>query len=147
MVNKTKFTAGQKAILVSSVLKQSGILFPNTDKKDTTLHNQFAVTVSVDEQKGRTFLYYESHKDYMAGKEEMADKDMKYAFRSIIEDAISGQMDFDDFCSEYGYDEDSRRAERVWNECKKSLNKVESMGISGDELYEIINQLSEQGIE
>lgn len=36
---------------------------------------------------------------------------------SLILDASLGEYSFEDFCSEMGYDEDSRRAERTWKAC------------------------------
>ncbi|VVB60571.1 Uncharacterised protein [uncultured archaeon] len=56
-------------------------------------------------------------------------------------------MDFKEFCGEFGYDNDSRRAEKIHKECKKSLNKVEDLGFFESELTDILNELQEQGIE
>lgn len=36
---------------------------------------------------------------------------------SLAMDAQSGQESFSDFCSNYGYDEDSRKAEETWRAC------------------------------
>jgi hypothetical protein len=40
----------------------------------------------------------------------------------LLSDATCGDESFEDFCSDMGYDEDSRRAERVYRHCKK-INK------------------------
>lgn len=36
---------------------------------------------------------------------------------SLLSDADSGEYDFEGFCAEYGYDEDSRRAYASWQAC------------------------------
>jgi hypothetical protein len=43
----------------------------------------------------------------------------------LISDARSGEESFEDFCSELGYDSDSRQAERIWRTCRKVAPKVE----------------------
>lgn len=68
--------------------------------------------------------------------------DVLNAFRCFVDDALSGDMDFSEFCSEFGYDEDSRRAEKkTWKACKRSTAKLERI-YSGD-LYDLINDLEE----
>lgn len=49
-----------------------------------------------------------------------------------------GIESFEDFCNEYGYDYDSRRAERIFKAYKKEVANVERLfGDVMDELYEI----------
>jgi hypothetical protein len=47
----------------------------------------------------------------------------------LLSDALlaNGCRDFSDFCCELGYDPDSRRAEQVYNACKKLAPKVENL--------------------
>lgn len=35
----------------------------------------------------------------------------------LCSDSRAGEMHFHDFCSEFGYDEDSRKAETIWRAC------------------------------
>lgn len=35
----------------------------------------------------------------------------------LTSDAYAGEQTFADFCADYGYDEDSRNAERTWRAC------------------------------
>lgn len=42
----------------------------------------------------------------------------------LCSDARAGELDFDDFCSEFGYDSDSRKAERIWQACKDACIKA-----------------------
>jgi hypothetical protein len=67
--------------------------------------------------------------------------DILNAFYCFISDAISGTYTFEEFCSEFGYDEDSRRAEKIWKECKKSYGKLISI-FDGD-IYDLANELQE----
>ncbi len=45
----------------------------------------------------------------------------------------AGPDSFEDFCREYGYDEDSRTAERTFNACQKQKSELESF--LGAELF------------
>ena len=40
-------------------------------------------------------------------------------------DAVAGMNDFSDFCSELGYDEGSRRAEKIYKACQKATAKLQ----------------------
>ena len=42
----------------------------------------------------------------------------------LVNDAISGEMSFNDFCSEFGYDMDSRSAKKTWRNCVKMAPKM-----------------------
>lgn len=67
--------------------------------------------------------------------------DLMNAFRCFVDDALAGSMSFHEFCADFGYDEDSRRAEKVWNACKRSTAKLTRI-YDGD-LYDLINDLEE----
>ena len=146
-----KIELGMKRFVLYGKLKETGVPFPNKDKEDKTLHNHFELEVHrMNDGKlaiRRKFDWYDSYQNFKTGKVEMTEENMKYAFRSVIEDAIGGTMKFEDFCSEYGYDKDSRRAERIHNECKAQLKKVVELGFHHADLYDVVNQFSELGIE
>ena len=76
-------------LTVSSRLKNIGVKFPNTEKTDRTLHNEFAMTLHANTKK-HSFNYYDSHRAFEEGKIELTDNDMLYAARSIFDDAASG---------------------------------------------------------
>ena len=66
------------------------------------------------------------------------------AFYCFVSDALSGTYSFSEFCGEFGYDEDSRKAEQTWKACQRSLKKFERVsGYGLDEMYDFINELSE----
>ena len=73
-----------------------------------------------------------------------SDYDLLNAFYCFVSDALIGTYSFEDFCRNFGHDEDSRRAEKTWKACKKSLGKFERVSeLSTDEIYDFINELSE----
>lgn len=67
--------------------------------------------------------------------------DVLNAFRCFVDDAICGEMAFEDFCFELGYDADSRQSEKTWKACKKSTEKLTR--IYGGNLYDLINSLED----
>lgn len=54
---------------------------------------------------------------------------------SLCIDANCGEMSFEDFCSELGYDEDSRSAEATWKACVKTAPRVRKL--LGDRYEEV----------
>ncbi len=52
----------------------------------------------------------------------------------IISDARAGEQTFEEFCSEFGCDNDSRKAERTWGACSAMAPKVRRL--LGDDLDE-----------
>ncbi len=154
-----RLTLAGNDLNINSKLTASGVKFPNADEKDGTKHNRFAITIDrmvedllyhSDEKMvsaTKTFSYYGSQADYEAHKTDLTEEELKQALRCIIEDANSGTMDFKEFCSEFGYDTDSRRAEKIYNACKNSLMKVRDLGFFDSELIDALNELQEQGIE
>ena len=66
------------------------------------------------------------------------------AFYCFVSDAVSGLDSFYDFCRNFGYDEDSRSAEKTWKACKKLLEKFKRVSeFSTDEIYNFLNELCE----
>ncbi len=43
---------------------------------------------------------------------------------SLLIDARAGELSFEDFCGELGYDQDSRRAEQIWKACNRVAPRV-----------------------
>lgn len=70
--------------------------------------------------------------------------DLLNAFYCFVSEALSGLETFEGFCSEFGYDTDSRTAERIWKACKSSAAKLERIAV-GVDLYDLCNELSEVG--
>ena len=133
-----------KEFNLKSKLVSEGVKFPNSE--DETLHNQFKISVKVDGMT-KKFNFYGSMSDYEAGKKDLTEEGLKDAFRCLIDDGNAGDMSFEDFCSEFGYDTDSRKAEKIHKECGEILDKLLDLGLLESELPDILNELSEQGVE
>ena len=101
--------------------------------------NNHLVTVTNNDNKQRcTFEFWAS----IMRPELDSEYDVLNAFYCFVGDAISGKMDFEEFCSEFGYDNDSRTAERTWKACKRAAAKLERI-YDGD-IYDLANELGDQ---
>lgn len=70
--------------------------------------------------------------------------DLIDAFRCFCDDAVCGSYSFEDFCSDLGYDTDSRKAEKTWKTCKRSFDKFLNLtNYSVDMLYGLMENLNE----
>ncbi len=76
-------------------------------------------------------------------------KEARKAYKPTITDVVSslamdcGVLDcgcFEDWCSEYGYDTDSRKAERIYNQCKD--NTLQMLQVFGTDTLNQIRELS-----
>lgn len=66
------------------------------------------------------------------------------AFYCFVSDACNGLYSFSEFCSEFGYDEDSRSAERIYKACQRSYNSFARVsGLDDSDMYDFINELQE----
>jgi hypothetical protein len=50
---------------------------------------------------------------------------LRFAVACFLFDAAAGRLSFEDFCSDYGYNEDSRKAFAKWKECKNATKKAD----------------------
>lgn len=132
-----------KKLEVSAKLHAEGVNFPN-DTNSNKYHNQFKVTVKNTDTKTRvSFDFYGSQNDYQNGVLELGQSDLKHALYSFISDSQAGTMEFEEFCNEFGYNEDSRRAEKIHKACIKSFEKLEKLDISESEMYDYLNELND----
>lgn len=67
--------------------------------------------------------------------------DILNAFYCFVSDAVSGNYSFEQFCSEFGYDTDSRQAEKIYRKCIKQYDRLSKI-FDGD-IYEFANELQE----
>lgn len=71
--------------------------------------------------------------------------DLLNAFYCFVSDALAGVDSFENFCSEFGYDTDSRNAEKIWKACKRSTDKFFNLtNYSLDMVYDFINELQDK---
>lgn len=109
---------------------------------DESNYNHNRVTVwDIETRKRTSFDFWGS----IANPELESEYDTLNAFYCFVSDALSGAETFPDFCREFGYDDDSRKARKAWNACRRSLAKLRRVsGYSDDEIYSLINELSEK---
>jgi hypothetical protein len=55
---------------------------------------------------------------------------------SILSDAQAGEESFEDFCGNFGYDTDSRKAERLYRACQRTNKAVRR--VFGDDFERFI---------
>ena len=142
---KVEFKINGKKLIIKSKWAGERTGFPY-DNNDTYKHNIFNITISNGKIR-RQFKFYDSCQNYLNGKTELSEEDTFFAFRCILEDGIFGSYGFDDFCSELGYSNDSIRALKIYKACKRTLKKLNELGIDEDDIYISLNKLSERGIE
>ena len=100
-------------------------------------YNNHRVTVT---NNGKKYSF-----EYWASIAETKIKDEQgnvFAFYCSLSDGISAMDSFEDFCREFGYDTDSRNAERIYKSCVKTLNKLER--VFDCDLYDLINEIQER---
>jgi len=85
------------------------------------------------------FNYFGSINAYENGKDWLTFEDLRSVLHCVVSDAISGLMTFDDFCTEFGYSNDSIKARGVYRECRKSYSKLVKLGLSEKDMYEILD--------
>ena len=109
-----------------------------TDTKNQNYNNHKITVVNTETKKRTSFEFWGS----IANPEIQTEEELLSAFYCFLSDGISAKDTFENFCGKFGYDEDSRKAEKIYNACKNSLKKLERL-YDGD-LYELINTLQEE---
>lgn len=97
--------------------------------------------------KGNTtrFFFHGSINDYQNGKMYYTKKEFPFLLYCFVSDAHSGQESFDNFCDNFGYDNDSRKAEKIFKLCEKSTEKAYKLGIETDQDFcDLLNELNEK---
>ena len=72
------------------------------------------------------------------------ESDVLNAFYCFVSDAVAGSGDFETFCDEYGYNNDSIKALKTFRACERSNRKFSRVsGFSLDEMYSFLDELCE----
>lgn len=83
----------------------------------------FTVTLMRGSEKspGKPYAYARMSVPYSQGSAWTTDPTAADVLDSLASDAfgVDNARDFSDWCADYGYDTDSRAAERTWNQCKR----------------------------
>lgn len=117
---------------VSATLEAQGVPFPNS--KDKMLHNEFIVNVWLGGHK-TSFVFFDSNKNYTDNVIKLSD--LKDALLCFVGDSQLGSLGFKEFCDELGYD-----TYGVYKACAHAYAKLSGLGISDDQMYELLNELN-----
>lgn len=129
---KTTLNLSIGSIILSSV-------FLNNKKWDANdnNYNNHKITVSFNGKK-LSFDFWNS----LSEGEIKTEDSLIGALDCFLSDSNAGEQSFEDFCSEFGYDEDSRKAEKIHNSCIKSFDKFNR--VFDCDLYDLSDELREK---
>jgi hypothetical protein len=99
-------------------------------------NNHMVKVTNRDTQQSITFEFWAS----ISNPKLKTEYDILNAFHCFVSDTIAGSYTFEEFCSEFGYNSDSRQAEKIYRKCKKQLEKLKKI-YDGD-IYELENELA-----
>lgn len=122
---KTTFNyQGINTVLTASFIGTSS----NVWEGDKHPHNQFRVTISNANGRGWC-IYTDSYNNYLQGITELDEDEMKNALSCFLSDGscYSSCRDFSDFCASFGYDEDSRKAFKIYKACQHHHEKAQEL--------------------
>lgn len=120
------------------VVKVSSQLVDQVKSESVAGANVFKFKFTVSTEAGRTsFDFFGSVNDWNKNKRST---DAKFAVYCFLSDALAGENSFEDFCSEFGYDTDSRKAEKIYKACEKSAEKAKRIF---SDLYQAIEFFQE----
>ena len=105
------------------------------DKKNPNYHNN-SVKVTHN-KKSFSFDFWGS----IMNPEISNDQENVFAFYCALSDGLGAKDSFENFCGEFGYDSDSRNAERIYRACEKTLKKLER--VFDCDLCDLINEIQE----
>jgi hypothetical protein len=80
--------------------------------------------------------------DWRNGKEELDESDYMNALNCVLSDSYAAQGSFKDFCSEFGYSDDSINALKTYKACKRNAERLNKL-FSGLDLLSVQNELEE----
>lgn len=127
-------------VIMSSRLVDGDYQFNDYDSKSNH-HYRFEIRVSYN-GKRCYFRYATSYNDWRNGKETLDESDYMNALNCVLSDSYAAQDTFKDFCSEFGYSDDSIKALKTYKECKRNAERVNKL-FGGLDLLSIQNELEE----
>lgn len=133
------FTSGEssKATFKNFEIKASYKGNKKWDCDGNNFNNHMITVKNIDTDQKITFEYWAS----IANPELKKEYDILNAFYCFVSDAVGADGTFENFCSEFGYDSDSRAAEKIYKKCIKQLEKLKKI-YDGD-IFILANELSE----
>lgn len=133
-----KFSFGN--VVMSSRLVDGDYQF-SVDESRFNHHYRFEIRMSYNGERCY-FRYATSYMDWRNGKEELDESDYMNALNCVLSDSYAAQGSFKDFCSEFGYSDDSIKALKTYKECKRNAERLNKL-FSGLDLLSVQNELEE----
>ena len=117
----------------------------NENWKDREERGKFWVYVTnMDTKEKARFTFWDSLANAEKCVDVLGDDDTLSAFYCFVSDALSGCNTFSDFCGEFGYNEDSRSAYRIYAACKRAFKSwARVSGMDEGETCDFLNELQE----
>ena len=111
----------------------------SADDKMQNYNNHLVTIVNTETHKKTAFEFWGS----IMKPEITTENELMFAFYCFLSDGEGSRYGFEEFCSEFGYDTDSRKAYKTFKACEKSLKKAERIGIDENMACDIMNDLQE----
>lgn len=115
---------------------------PIWDKEN--YHNKYSITViNLNNNKRIWFYFWDSLINTQENKK-LSEIDLIYAFKCFLEDALNYiDYNIDEFQKEFGYD-NITLCLNAYDGCRKSYLKTIKLGLTEDDLYNIVNAIIEK---
>lgn len=108
---------------------------------------RFRIGIQSDSTGARTrFDYFGSVHDHDCRIDQLDRDGLLYALWSFVGDAAAGDETFEDFCGDYGYDNDSISAKRSHDACKAARAKLRRLFHDDREPSAVLELLEAEGI-
>ena len=141
---KTTFKAEGMTLEVSGEYLDTVEGFP-FEKNDRMLRNKFRIRIkNIAMGKAFSVPFYGSQHDQEKGITELNREGLIGALDCIVSDGTYSDYSFEEFCREFDYDDDSRKAERIYRAMQKTSKAWKNIGISSDDLYLLSNAIQEE---
>ena len=111
----------------------------SADDKMQNYNNHLVTIVNTETHKKTAFEFWGS----IMKPEIETEQELLFAFYCFLSDGEGSRYGFENFCFEFGYDTDSRKAYKTFKACEKSLKKAERIGIDENMACDIMNDLQE----
>ena len=92
----------------------------------------------------RRFTFHDSVHNEEQGKVGLSGRELHWAMYCFVSDALAGEMEYDEFLDEFGYDHD-RDIAATWRACKDSARKIRDLFHAEPDLEDMANELQALG--
>lgn len=128
-----------KGIEVWATLKKKNYPKKWYGESRTSIVNVFTIHLRKDATEV-TFPFYDSIVNCTRGVTKMKRDDLRNAVDCILCDATCADKTFEDFCDETGYEFTDNGAKKLYDACRKALEKV-LMLISKEDIYHALENI------